>query len=279
MNTSNLIKSLCKEKGISVAELARRIGQTPQNFNKKLKRETVSTEELMMIANELRFQELLVCGVSVEEKVYKIFNVTTEWSQKTSYHCDPASDGTWFYYLDTSDECIGEVQRLVLFEAQKDNNKPYAKGEHTSDLSKTVTVNAFEQAYIKFIEQADKNAISKKAQGSKTPYGFSVRPECDGAHFKQQFGQGAPSSTPYMNWWVVSIYYLPENGNIIMGIEEDRYPHLKEIQIKPLRYDQIGNKKVNTAVFYAAHKTYVNYGELYEKFLQVCEEVMRLGLK
>ena len=53
MNTSNLIKNLCKEKGISVAELARRIGQKPQNFNKKLKRETVSTEELMTIANEL----------------------------------------------------------------------------------------------------------------------------------------------------------------------------------------------------------------------------------
>ena len=53
MNTSNLIKNLCKEKGISVAELARRIGQTPQNFNKKLKRETVSTEELMLIDNEL----------------------------------------------------------------------------------------------------------------------------------------------------------------------------------------------------------------------------------
>ena len=53
MNTSNLIKNLCKEKGISVAELARRSGQTPQNFNKKLKRETVSTEELMTIANEL----------------------------------------------------------------------------------------------------------------------------------------------------------------------------------------------------------------------------------
>lgn len=53
MNTSNLVKKLCKEKGISVAELARRIGQTPQNFNKKLQRETVSTEELMAIANEL----------------------------------------------------------------------------------------------------------------------------------------------------------------------------------------------------------------------------------
>lgn len=53
MSTSNLIKELCKEKGISVSELARRIGQTPQNFSKKLKRETVSTEELMLIANEL----------------------------------------------------------------------------------------------------------------------------------------------------------------------------------------------------------------------------------
>ena len=53
MSTSNLIKTLCKEKGISVAELARRIGQTPQNFNKKLKRETVSTEELMEITEIL----------------------------------------------------------------------------------------------------------------------------------------------------------------------------------------------------------------------------------
>lgn len=53
MSTSNLIRNLCKEKGISVAELARRIGQTPQNFNKKLKQETVSTEELMQIADVL----------------------------------------------------------------------------------------------------------------------------------------------------------------------------------------------------------------------------------
>jgi len=53
MSTSNLIKNLCKKKGISVAELARRISQTPQNFNKKLKRETVSTEELMEIAEVL----------------------------------------------------------------------------------------------------------------------------------------------------------------------------------------------------------------------------------
>ena len=53
MSTSNLIRSLCKEKEISIAELARRLGQTPQNFNKKLKRETVSIEELMKIAEVL----------------------------------------------------------------------------------------------------------------------------------------------------------------------------------------------------------------------------------
>ena len=38
---------------ISMAELARRLGQTPQNFAKKLKRETVSTEELMAIGDLL----------------------------------------------------------------------------------------------------------------------------------------------------------------------------------------------------------------------------------
>lgn len=53
MNTSDLIRELCKKKGISISELARRLGQTPQNFTKKLQRETVSTEELIKIGNEL----------------------------------------------------------------------------------------------------------------------------------------------------------------------------------------------------------------------------------
>ena len=81
-----------------------------------------------------------------------------------------------------------------------------------------------------------------------------------------------------MNWWVVSIYYIIDSGNIVVGIEEDRYPHLKEMNNKPLRYEQIGNKKTNVAVFYAAAKDNVNYGVLYESFITVCEEVMQLGL-
>lgn len=53
MNTSDLIRELCRKKGISISELARRLGQTPQNFTKKLQRETVSTDELIRIGNEL----------------------------------------------------------------------------------------------------------------------------------------------------------------------------------------------------------------------------------
>lgn len=53
MTTSDMIRELCEKQNISLAELCRRIGQTPQNFNKKLKRETVSFEEMMAIAEAL----------------------------------------------------------------------------------------------------------------------------------------------------------------------------------------------------------------------------------
>lgn len=53
MATSDMIRELCEKKNISLAELCRRIGQTPQNFNKKLKRGTVSFEEMMSIAEAL----------------------------------------------------------------------------------------------------------------------------------------------------------------------------------------------------------------------------------
>lgn len=53
MTTSDMIRALCEKKNISLAGLCRRIGQTPQNFNKKLKRGTVSFEEMMAIAEAL----------------------------------------------------------------------------------------------------------------------------------------------------------------------------------------------------------------------------------
>ena len=53
MTTSDMIRELCDRMNISLAELCRRVGQTPQNFNKKLQRGTVSTEEMLKIANVL----------------------------------------------------------------------------------------------------------------------------------------------------------------------------------------------------------------------------------
>lgn len=50
MTTSDMVRELCEKQNISLAELSRRIGQTPQNFNKKLKRGTVSFDEMVKIA-------------------------------------------------------------------------------------------------------------------------------------------------------------------------------------------------------------------------------------
>lgn len=53
MTTSEQIRVLCVRTGVSLSELARRINQSPQNFNAKLKRNTVTQEELNGIAEAL----------------------------------------------------------------------------------------------------------------------------------------------------------------------------------------------------------------------------------
>ena len=53
MGTSDMIRELCEKMNISISELARKIGQSPQNFNKKLQRGTVSLNEMFIIADKL----------------------------------------------------------------------------------------------------------------------------------------------------------------------------------------------------------------------------------
>ena len=60
MTTSDMIRGLCEKQNISISELARRIGQSPQNFSKKLRRRMVSYNEMMTIAN--------VLGVKYEQR-------------------------------------------------------------------------------------------------------------------------------------------------------------------------------------------------------------------
>ena len=77
----------------------------------------------------VRLQDLLICGIQVSDETYRIFNVSNEWSNETTYHCEQGDDKYWFYYLESADECISECKRLVIFEAKKGNardNKNYS---------------------------------------------------------------------------------------------------------------------------------------------------------
>lgn len=65
MTTSDQIKILCIRMGISVANLSRKIGQTPQNFNAKLKRGTITEKDLIKIADAL--------GITYEQS-FTLFN-------------------------------------------------------------------------------------------------------------------------------------------------------------------------------------------------------------
>lgn len=56
MTTTKQIKVLCVRMDISISELARRIGQSPQHFSAKLKRGTITDSELVLIADQLNIQ-------------------------------------------------------------------------------------------------------------------------------------------------------------------------------------------------------------------------------
>ena len=62
MKNSDMIRQLCEQMNISVSELARRLGQSPQNFGKKLKRETITLEELKTIADvmDVKFEQAFI---------------------------------------------------------------------------------------------------------------------------------------------------------------------------------------------------------------------------
>ncbi len=179
-------------------------------------------------------------------------------------------------YLKFEDETLqDEITAMIV--AQE-----LASPKHTSELSRIFTEDVFKKAYKLFLDQADKNAVSKKSNGDKLPYGITkaddnrIKEINGGGRFGvgQHFGQGAASKTPYINWFVVSIYYSPDEESVVMGIEKERYPKLK--QMEPRRYTQLGNKRTEVAVFFQASKENINYEKLYNAFIDVSEQVMRL---
>jgi transcriptional regulator with XRE-family HTH domain len=55
MDNETMIKMACAHKGISQAELARLLGDTPANFNQKVKNDTFKKTDLAVIAEALGF--------------------------------------------------------------------------------------------------------------------------------------------------------------------------------------------------------------------------------
>lgn len=51
MSTSDMIRELCKQQNMSLSELSRRMGQSRQNLCKKIQRNTLTIEELKLIAD------------------------------------------------------------------------------------------------------------------------------------------------------------------------------------------------------------------------------------
>lgn len=64
MTVSEQIKVLCVRCNVSEAELARRLGKSPQSLNAKLKRGTMTVEELERIAIVLgvEFKRVFILG-------------------------------------------------------------------------------------------------------------------------------------------------------------------------------------------------------------------------
>ena len=146
-----------------------------------------------------------------------------------------------------------------------------------SKLRQYVTLEKFERAYKEFMKQAEKNAVSGKSEGTKTPFGFWDNNYFDGAHMLNQYGYGAASKAPHINWWVLSIYYIVETGDVVMGIEEDRYSHLKELP-GIIGYVQMENKKMRVASFYESTKDNIDYEIIWTRFIDISEKIMELGL-
>lgn len=208
-------------------------------------------------------------SIYIYPEAYRIETII-EWKDKSTYRGTYDNNEFWFF-VDTSEECIGEVLRIV----DHINHIQEVEWKGPSKLRQGVSAEKFELIFKEFIRQADENAKTGKSFGGKKPKYLSNY-YFDGAELCCHYGQGAASKTPYLNWWSLSIYYIPENGRIIMGIENNRYPHLNKM--KPISHRFVGNKKDKVAVFYEATKDAIDYKELYDNFIDVAEQIMRLGV-
>ena len=165
----------------------------------------------------INFQELFICGIDVEEDTYKIFNASIEWADKTTYHCEEAEDGTWLYYLETSEECIDQCKQLVLFEAKK------GSGTNKKSISGRIDEPLVSDYWLERIKEEVKQDLRYgeyvTQQGVK-----KARIECygEGPRNRMQIWLNPPTSrTPeYLSVWVGDNVVSP--GDIKTDIGEKK---------------------------------------------------------
>ena len=71
MSTSDLIRELCCKQNISLAKLARRIGQSKQNLYQKMLRDTLTLDEIKQIADVLgvKFEQSFTLSSGEQMKI------------------------------------------------------------------------------------------------------------------------------------------------------------------------------------------------------------------
>lgn len=72
---------------------------------------------------KILFLGSLVCGVEVMPEAYKVYGISSEWVDCTHVLCQKDKDETWHSFMDSIDDCIGEITRFVEFEAKKGTGK------------------------------------------------------------------------------------------------------------------------------------------------------------
>lgn len=156
MTTSELVRRIAREQNVSLAEVARRIGQSRQNLYKKLQRETLTLEELKAIADVLgvRFEQSFILPngdeyktgnnpdkAKVEEIADNVFSKAGmkrfdfEYKAHGKFACYRSADGG-FYRLDTFGDNVvieyaenqqdaeqGVFEDADLFDASLDEEK------------------------------------------------------------------------------------------------------------------------------------------------------------
>ena len=61
----------------------------------------------------------IVCIVFVSEDICELQGFSSDWCKETTYLCEKNSEGLWSYSVDSIDECVGEVDRMLRYFAQE----------------------------------------------------------------------------------------------------------------------------------------------------------------